>query len=82
MDALKTLLLSCYIYLQETGDISSTSYEQVLVEYIACYYASDQGDNLKNLVISSRVIHNVERTLNIYCDNNSTNFIFPITTRS
>ena len=61
------------------GVISWRSAKQTLIasstmaaEFIACYEASNHGIWLRNFVTRLRVVKWIERTLKIYCDNNST----------
>ncbi|RZC22150.1 Epoxide hydrolase A isoform A [Glycine soja] len=43
----------------------------MIVEFIACFEASNHWIWLRNLVISLRVVDDIEIPLKIYCDNNS-----------
>ncbi|RDX71887.1 hypothetical protein CR513_48699, partial [Mucuna pruriens] len=43
----------------------------MVVEFVACFEASNHGIWLQNFVISLRVVDGIERPLKIYCDNNS-----------
>ena len=43
----------------------------MVVEFIACFEASNHGIWLRNFVTGLRVVDGIERPLKIYCDNNS-----------
>ncbi|KAG8476762.1 hypothetical protein CXB51_030053 [Gossypium anomalum] len=69
---------SGYIYLLAGGAISWKSVKQTLVasstmaaEFIACYEASNHGIWLRNFVTGLRILENVKRPLNLFCDNKS-----------
>ena len=42
------------------------------IEFIGCYDASNHGIWLRNFVTGLYVVKGIERSLKLYCDNNST----------
>ena len=74
IDSRKSTL--CYIYLLAGGAISWKSAKQALIasftmvlEYIACYEASNHDNWLKIFVTNLKVVQRVERPLMLYCYN-------------
>ena len=43
----------------------------MVVRFVSCYKASNQGIWLKNFVIGPRIVEGIERPLKRYCDNKS-----------
>ncbi|RDY07678.1 Copia protein, partial [Mucuna pruriens] len=69
---------SGYIYMLTRGAISWKFVKRTLiapstmvVEFVACFEASDHGIWLRTFVTSLLVVDGIERPLKIYCDNNS-----------
>ncbi|RDX76198.1 hypothetical protein CR513_43832, partial [Mucuna pruriens] len=69
--------MSGYIYMLVKGAIPWKSVKQTLIapltivaEFMACFEASNHGIWLQNFVTSLRVVDDIEKPLNIYCDNN------------
>ena len=47
------------------------AFSTMVAEFIACFEASNHGISLRNFVTGLRVVDGIERSLKIYCDNNS-----------
>jgi len=47
------------------------TYSTMVVEFVPCFEASDHGIWLQNFVTNVHVVDGIERSLKIYCDNNS-----------
>jgi len=76
LDSLRST--SGYIFMLVGGAVSWRSAKQTLttsftmvVEFVACYEASNHGIWLKNFVTGLQIVEGIERPLMLYCDNKS-----------